>query len=408
MIRPVFLAALCLSTACAQSFTQRGFLESRGIFYPQAAPNDSGHAVNDWLLRYEASKALFTNLRISGAFDARTDSHRQTERRPRLNLTDRGRERPALSLRRLSAVYNRGKWTMEAGKQLIRWGKADILNPTDRFAPRDFLSVVDSEFLAVTAARVTFESDKNSVDLVWQPVFTPSRTPLLNQRWAVLPPEAARFQIRDAGARLPGGSQFGVRLNRVEPGYEASVSFFEGRHHLPFFEGGLAAAFQPVVNLRRVYPRLRMYGGDAAVPFPWFTIKTESAWFTTTSQNADEYILYVIQLERQTGEWSVIGGYAGEVITQKNNPFAFAPDRGLTRAFLGRAGYTIDANRSFAFEGAVRQNGDGVWLRSEYSHAFGQNWRATAGLTVIRGNSTDFLGQYRRNSHATFVIRYSF
>ena len=31
---------------------------------------------------------------------------------------------------------------MEAGKQLIRWGKTDILNPTDRFAPRDFLTVL--------------------------------------------------------------------------------------------------------------------------------------------------------------------------------------------------------------------------------------------------------------------------
>ncbi len=34
----------------------------------------------------------------------------------------------------------------------IRWGRADILNPTDRFAPRDFMNVIDPDFLPVLAS----------------------------------------------------------------------------------------------------------------------------------------------------------------------------------------------------------------------------------------------------------------
>ena len=75
---------------------------------------------------------------------------------------------------------------------------------------------------------------------------------------------------------------------------------------------------------------------------------------------------------------------------------------------LGRAGYTIDTNRSVAFEMAARENGDGVWLKGEYSHAWGQHWRATLNMTLIRGDMADFLGQYRRNSHALLIVRYSF
>ena len=60
-----------------------------------------------------------------------------------------------------------------------------------------------------------------------------------------------------------------------------------------------------------------------------------------------------------------IGGYSGEVVTTARAQVAFAPDRGLTKAFLGRARYTIDTNRSVSLEGAVRQNGDGTWLRFE-------------------------------------------
>jgi hypothetical protein len=68
----------------------------------------------------------------------------------------------------------------------------------------------------------------------------------------------------------------------------------------------------------------------------------------------------------------------------------------------------VDVNRSLAFEAVVRQNGDGAYLKAEYSQAVGQHWRATAGFALLRGDAADFLGRYRRNSHAILALRYSF
>lgn len=394
---------LLLMTMLAQNFEQRGFIENRSLFYPQTAPNDSGHAVDEIRLRWEASYKVASWLKISGAFDARTDTHRQVERELRLNMDDRSIQRPAFSLRRLSATLHKGKVTAEIGRQLIRWSKADILNPTDRFAPRDYLSsVVDSDFLGVTAARVTVESGNNTVDLVWQPWFTPSRTPLLNQRWTVLPAQAQGVRIEDLGARYPGGSQYGARWNHVGSGYEYSFCFFDGFNNLPLF----STVISPAVGVQRYYPALRLYGGDAAVPLRWITIKGEAAYFTSSTPNTDEYALYVIQIERQWKEWSLVGGYAGDVLTRTGTLLQFAPDRGFARSFVGRAGWTIDANRSMAVEAAVRAAGS--FTRFEYSQAFGQHWRATAGIAWIRGDVMDFLGQYRRNSYGSLAVRYSF
>ena len=115
-----------------------------------------------------------------------------------------------------------------------------------------------------------------------------------------------------------------------------------------------------------------------------------------------------MQLERQTGEWVLVGGYAGEAVTSRRAPSTFAPDRGTTRSLVGRASYTIDPNRSVALEGAVRQNGRGAYAKAEYSQARGQHWRATVTGTLIRGEPDDFLGQYRRNSHLVLSVRYSF
>jgi hypothetical protein len=118
--------------------------------------------------------------------------------------------------------------------------------------------------------------------------------------------------------------------------------------------------------------------------------------------------MWVVQLERQTGEWVIVGGYAGEIVTVRRALLTFAPDRGLTKSVVGRASYTIDVNRSIAIEAAVRTNGGGAYGKVEYSRAYGQHWRATTSAVGIAGRRDDFLGQYRDNSHATIALRYSF
>jgi hypothetical protein len=392
------ILALLLFAAGIQDYTHRGFLENRLTLYPQEAPNDQTHAVGEMLFRYEGFYKPANAVQIAGAVDLRTDTHHQVERELGSWWDDRGRKRPAATLRRLSALFYSGPLTVEAGKQFIRWGKTDILTPTDRFAPRDFLTVFDNEFLAVTALRATYEKGANTIDIVWAPRFTPSRIPLVEHRWIAAPSEVT---IPDAGAQFPGGPQTGIRWSHTGA-IEYSASLYQGFNHLP------AISVSPA-GLRRHYRKLVMAGGDMLVPLPWLSIKGEAAYIGSADQTADEYVQYVVQLERQTGEWFFVGGYAGEIITERGiGGLEFAIDRGFTETFLGRAGYTIDANRSIALETAARQNGDGVWVRFEYSQAFGQHWRATLGASLIRGEPMDFIGQYRRNSNAVVVVRYSF
>jgi hypothetical protein len=405
----VFVAA---GGAAGQSFTQRGFVEGRTDLYPQDASNDDTQVVLDVLAREEAFFKPTTWIQFAGGLDLRANTHDQVEDSWQLDFSDRTVQRPRLSVRRLSATLTRGRFTLDAGKQFIRWGKTDIVTPTDRFAPRDFLNVFDNDFLAVTGVRGTVQAGSETFEAVWVPRLTPSRVPLLNQRWTVLPPEAAGVPIVDVGAPLPEGSQTGLRWSHVGAGFEVSASFFDGFNHLPNFVTDVQAA--PLIRFARVYPAIRTYGGDAAIPLRWFTVKGEAAYFTSANGstgaagNSDEYVLYVAQLERQSGEWVFVGGYAGEVVTRRVAALTFAPDRGLTHAIVGRASYTIDPNRSVAFETAVRENLAGVYAKAEYSQARGQHWRATLSGVLLAGDEDDFLGQYQRNSHVSVGVRYSF
>ena len=63
---------------------------------------------------------------------------------------------------------------------------------------------------------------------------------------------------------------------------------------------------------------------------------------------------------------------------------------------------------SVSLETVVRQNLAAAWMKAEYSQTFGQHVHATIGYALIRGDATDFIGQYRLNSHALLTLRYSF
>jgi len=405
------------AAAGAQPVAQRGFIDVRDFLFPQTAPIDATRNVGDLLAREEVFLKPVEWFQIAGGLDLRANSHDQVA--GEFDWDDRGIRRPRLAVRRLEVTVSRGPLTIDAGKVFIRWARADVLNPTDRFAPRDFMNVLDTDVLPVFAVHPSLHFRNETFEAVWSPQLTPSRMPLFTQRWTVLPSAVQGIPILDGGSKLPGGSEQGVRWSHAGSRVDASLSFFDGFNHLPLIEAGLLPTG---LELTRVFAALRSYGGDVAVPTRWVTLKGEAAYFTSPTSSNDEYVLYVIELERQIREWVLVGGYAGEAVTENRGVFpgeglqlsggrrlfAFAPDRGIAKSFLGRAAYTVDPRRTIAIEAAVRQSGDGLYIKGEYSQAFAQHWRFTLTGVGIEGQPDDFLGQFNHNSNISIGLRFSF
>ena len=401
------IAILWAANADAQALSHSGFVDGRLFGFPQTAPNDTTRVIGDALFRNEIVLRPADWFQFAAGLDLRANSHDQVEDRWRLDFEDRGVRRPRAAVRRLAATFAARGFTLDVGKQFVRWGRADIIYPTDRFAPRDYLNVIDSELLPVIGARASIQHGSETFEAVWVPRLTPSRLPLLDQRWAVVPAEAAGLTLADGGSVLPRGSQFGGRWRHTGSRLETAFSFFDGFNHLPDIEARLRADLT-TIDVVRVHPSIRMYGGDVAVPTEWFTLKAEAAYVTSPSATSDEYVLYVVELERQTGEWLLDVGYAGEVVRQSRVPVVFSPDRNMARSIIGRASYTVDPRRTVIIEAAARQSGDGFYAKFQYSQAMTQHWHLTLTGVGLAGNPGDFLGQYRRNSHGSAALRFSF
>ena len=103
-------------------------------------------------------------------------------------------------------------------------------------------------------------------------------------------------------------------------------------------------------------------------------------------------MLYVVQLERQFGEASIVGGYSGEAVTRRREWLDSLRTGGWRAQFMGRAG---SPDRPATEHGRVgdpaeaEKHVDAVQVSSQ---SYGRNWRAIAGFTLIRGDALDFPG----------------
>ena len=410
LMRGFAAITLCLlnhQLAHGQTVTHRGFIEGEATGFFEEAINDPERRVGDVLAREEVFFRAGRWFELGTGVDFRANSHSQVEDDWRFDVDDRATLRPRLALRRLSATFVAGGFTLDVGKQFIRWGRADVINPTDRFAPRDYLNVHDAEVLPVIAVRPAIQLGEETIEAIATLQPTPSRLPLFDQRWAPLPGAARTLTSIDLGTRLPDDPQYGVRWRHTGTRLESAVAYLDGVNHLPNIETRPlpdVAAFE----FARVFPKIRMLGGDVALPGRWLTLKLETAYVTSPRRETEEYVLYVVEVERQIGEWLIDVGYAGDVTTEEHPVPAFSPDRGMARSIIGRAAYTVDPQRSLIFEGAVRQNGDGVFAKADYSQSFGQHLRLTLSGILITGDESDFIGQFQHNSHVAAGLRFSF
>ena len=250
--------------AFAQSISHRGFVEGVAHAFPQTMADDRAHLVADVLAREEIFARPVEWLRLASGFELRANSHDQVEDSWRVRFWDRTDRRPRLTVRTLSATMTRGPFTLDAGKQFIRWGKTDVVVPTDRFSPKDYLTVVDAPFLAVTGVRGTAQFAGFTIEAAWVPRFTPSRTPLLTQRWAGQAADvAAAVPIVDTTTALPRGAQTGVRFGQVADRIEYSASFYEGFNHLPDFHVSDPSCHR---GLSRSHACIRLFAATAPMP----------------------------------------------------------------------------------------------------------------------------------------------
>lgn len=196
--------------------------------------------------------------------------------------------------------YSLGNADLRLGKQLLPWGRADRINPTDSLTSRDYRWLTPEEEdqrFGNTGVRYAHHLDHYTLTGVWLPWMRSSRIPL--------DPDSARIvAIHQPDNR----DNFGLKLDRAGEGVDWSLSFYSGVDTAPSLEQNDPAAGRP---FQMVDHRIQRYGGDAAWSFGSYTLRTELAYTQTGKRLSEfsgrkfDYAQAVVGLERQfAGNWN--------------------------------------------------------------------------------------------------------
>ena len=438
---PCFLVCvfLCLGgpsgpaggTASGQKrFEYGGFLEASTQVYPRTPNPADTHAIGAGRFQLWSRATLNNRISWRGRVDFQLDTHLDVYRNRWTDLTQRGLRQPAGALSEFYVDMKLGKVDLRAGKQEIRWGRADGFNPTDNLIPYDYLDTFADERLAVPALKGDIYVGNAHFEAVWVPIYTPTRLPLLGQRWfpslpatTQAPPgpgmDPVTFDLtyQDAGGPLPArtfaNGQWGVRWNQLIPRAEFSFSYFDGFDDIAFFRTSILPLSPPprprqLVSLGREYYRVHVAGADFASQLGPFGVRGEAAYFGQTDPDNRDHLLYVVGLDRSWGDWFAIVQYAGQNVSGSLPSTVLFPDLGLRSTMLYRVERTLGPSRSFEVKGALRLRDGDFFLQPLYNVALANKWRLKIGATLFGGSRDGYLGQFRENSHLTMQLRYTF
>jgi hypothetical protein len=166
-----------------------------------------------------------------------------------------------------------GDLDLKIGRQVIVWGRADKVNPTDVWSVKDLeLLATDDEDQRLGAAAVQASRQIGHLNLVgvWQPewrtpVFPVPTLPGGLQSQTMAPHDAAR--------------QFGLKLDHSGEGPDWSVSYARTIDKVPDLATG------PPGRLDFIYRPLEMFGADAAAPVGRYGLRGEIAYSRTLERD---------------------------------------------------------------------------------------------------------------------------
>jgi hypothetical protein len=335
----------------------------------------------------------------------------------------------------------RSRWELRFGRQIIPWGRADEINPTDVISPKNYTLLLPEGQPAyrggVNALRLdTFLPWRLRAIAVYVPFFEQSIIPLSDL------PEGARLEERLPPIRFENGSA-GVKLDRSGGTVDASLAYYYGYNLVPEVHVDRASAdpdtgaLSADVSLR--HHRQHMIGADFATAQGRYGYRGEVAWVQTGNPNGrrvDEivpYLAYVLGIERSFGEsFSVILQYVGRFVPERVDPAQALtnpnPVLAQTNFLASRAtmviGQQLDTvqngwsaridkkfwNDTFDCEllGVHYFERNDFFLRPRLTYDWTDSWKTSVGGEVFHGPKNSTFGRVQKNTGAFVEMKYSF
>jgi hypothetical protein len=320
-----------------------------------------------------------------------------------------------------------GRFDVRAGRQVIAWGRADGVNPTDNLSGQDLTLLVPDEAdrrQGATAVRASYFVGDVSLTALWLPEFR-------GHQFALPAPPPGIVFVRDE-VQWPG-DQWAARVEQTGRAVDWSVSYFRGKDTAP--DLSLAAAGDEPLRgpgILLSHHRVRTLGGDMAAsvgrfglrgevayvatddrhgtdpftknPFVFLVVGTDRTWRSVLNLN----VQYLFRYVQDTPERPIdASGVAAVVASQQ--AILNSQTRGAQHGASLRVAYKwLNETLEGELAAAGYAEPSGVTLRPKLTYALNDDWKALAGAEIFRGETASLFGFLRDNSTGYFELRWGF
>lgn len=329
-------------------------------------------------------------------------------------LTDRSGQDAGMSHRRVRELYWRyrnGPAELKIGRQMVVWGRADGLNPTDNLSPRDFtlLAPEDGDLRygneAVQLAVDTTIGNFSGLFFPRAASHTIPLEPLPNVLYSVEKPS--------------GRSQWALKWDASGEGVDGSLSYFHGVDPMP--DLSLKTVGPAGVAITVSNHPVSILGADLSMTHRGVVWRAEMAWMRTDSVGKNDFTHKKPQIWLVAGgEWnlgnSTTLGIQGTLlhVMDFQNPDDIADPifrqvaqrqvRVSNQSAVTQSGITWRLARNWWNDTLLIEtsgvllwtSGSGVW-RTKIAYALTDHWQLQAGTDYYFGPDTTFFGQLRKN-----------
>lgn len=314
-----------------------------------------------------------------------------------------------------------GDVSVRAGRQIIAWGRADRVSPTDVLSPRDFTMLTAED-----------DEQRKGIDAVsgkYQINSEISATAIVNRF------EAHTLPLGQLPASLvtnpsPQDTEWSLRLDRTGTGWDAALSYFDGRDRSPRYWANVSGSG---ISFARTYERHRLLGADFATSLGRWTLRAEAALIKASPDCAAcplksrDIKRWVLGTDRDFGDASNINvqlfGVSRDGYAQPStgNPPAtlIAINQGLDRlnSEYGSHEWGVTVRWSSRFMNdrlrteiaAIKEfkNGSSV-LRPRLSYAINDSVTMRMGVDHFSGKAQSYFGSRSKNNIAYAEIAIQF
>ncbi|PZN94911.1 MAG: hypothetical protein DCF31_08110 [Alphaproteobacteria bacterium] len=312
--------------------------------------------------------------------------------------------------------WTHGPLAVKAGRQIVVWGRADRLNPSDVLSSRDYTLLVasdDEQRRGSLMVQGRLGLGAFTLDGYWLPEFRDNRFPLdRNPAGAIV---VADQRVEDRG-------QFALKLDRSGGSVDWSLGWFHGTDRTRDFvrvavpAGSPAGAF---TGVQQQFPRVDVLAADVAGTWGRIGWRAEAAWSryrgADTIFRKNDNLWLVAGFDTDVAGWNLNLQYSVRRIFDHSDPRdlanpidrAVASQSAAVNNQLDRTQHGVTARVArkwlqdtldFELASIVYLNTGDAAIRPKLTYAINDRLRLTVAADIFVGPRLSYFGRVRELS----------